>query len=183
MGQRTAAFRTCHQFQCRLADYPVLDEHDYSAAGRRSDPGEPLRCRLSGKAGLRFAHGRDVGSLPLALGPRAEDESRTVYDRGGALFQGIAPSRAFTALGYKRIQRTGTRQGIELCEKSKCLVTLQVDECGPMKIDRSTMQDAACGRQSRRPARPAQRLARLGCSRRFVDLIYRRCALRGGRGR
>jgi hypothetical protein len=101
-GRITKAFRTWHELQTRLADYPVLDEEDYSS--------REYEATVENIADAAWRVKRDYADLPegwerdvyrwLSDHDCSEIENRD--DRGGYPSE-ESLRRAFDALGYERI--------------------------------------------------------------------------------
>jgi hypothetical protein len=101
-GQVTEAFRTYFNLQQRLADYPVLDEDDYS--------NRVYEATLANIADAAWQVGRDH-ELPEGwerqvfswLSDHDQGEIENQDDRGGYPSE-EALRKAFDGLGYERIE-------------------------------------------------------------------------------
>ena len=99
-GRITKAFRTWHQLQERLADYPVLDEGDYSAREYEATLKNIVDAawRLKRQYNLPRAW---EGRVYRWLSDHEEDAIENQDDRGGYPSE-EALQRAFVALGYEK---------------------------------------------------------------------------------
>ncbi len=101
-GKITKAFRTYHQIQSRLADYPVLDEEDYSAREYEAtiENITDAAWRLKREYDLPEVWESKVYSW---ISDHDDSEIENTDDRGGYPSE-EALRRAFDGLGYKRIE-------------------------------------------------------------------------------
>jgi hypothetical protein len=99
-GQVTEAFRTWHDLQTRMADYPVLNEEDYSAKEYEATLANitDAAWRLKRQYDLPDGWGSDVYSW---LQDHDSSEIENQDDRGGYPSE-ESIRRAFIALGYER---------------------------------------------------------------------------------
>jgi hypothetical protein len=100
-GQVTEAFRTWHDLQTRITDYPVLNEEDYSAkeyAATLENIADSA-WRLKREYDLADGWESEVYSW---LSDHEQEEIENQDDRGGYPAED-AIGRAFAALGYERI--------------------------------------------------------------------------------
>jgi hypothetical protein len=97
-GQITEAFGRWHELAERLADYPILDEQDYSNREHEAT------LENIADAAWRLKHDYDLpegweGEVFSWFGENNERAIENVDDRGGYPSEGDLES-AFTALGY-----------------------------------------------------------------------------------
>jgi hypothetical protein len=101
-GQVTDAFRTCHDLAERLADYPILDEEDYS---RRE---YEATVENIADAAWRLKHGYELpegweGDVYSWLSDHRQRAIENRDDQGGYPAEDDLRA-AFDALGYERVE-------------------------------------------------------------------------------
>ena len=101
-GRITKAFRTCHDLQSRLADYPVLDEDDYSNRVYEATLENIADAAWRLKREYDLPVGLGVSGLSLAVGPRllGDREQR----RPWRLSERTMAASGFAVLGFKRTE-------------------------------------------------------------------------------
>lgn len=101
-GEITEAFRTYHELSLRLADYPVLDEEDYST--REYDATLENITDAAWRVGRAYDLPEDWESDVYSwLSDNDDEEIENRDDRGGYPSE-EALLRAFDALGYERTE-------------------------------------------------------------------------------
>ena len=97
-GKITEAFRTYHELSSRLADYPVLDEEDYSAKEYDATLENIADAAWRVKNGYNLPDGWE-SEVYSWLSDHDQGEIESQDDRGGYPSEN-ALRRAFDALGY-----------------------------------------------------------------------------------